>query len=90
MTHTMPATAPVADAFDAAGNLACFLTVNAGSCFATWTGRLSAGEQRALVGAYRFGRALLTIDGSRETIRESRKVCFGTDVDTKTTHWRDL
>jgi len=30
MTYELPHTAPVADTYDAAGNLAAFLTVNAG------------------------------------------------------------
>ena len=63
---------------DYAANLAIFLTERKGSCLATWQGRLSAAEQRALFGQY-LGKGLIVIDGADETIEHHRTVCFGMD-----------
>lgn len=91
MTYAMPpAVAPVRDTFDAAGNLALFLTVNTGSCYGRWSGRMRAADQRALLGSFRFGKRHLCVDGAEETVRARRQVCFGTDFDIEITNWRDL
>jgi len=75
---------------DYAANLAIFLTERKGSCFATWSGRMPAVEQRALFGRF-LGKGTLWIDGTAETIEHYRKVCFGLDSDcTANLKWRAL
>lgn len=44
--------------------------------------RLTAADQRALLGCVPFGQCSLKSDGS--TIRVSRSVCFGTDAEIST------
>lgn len=70
--------------FDAVTNLAFFLLKKTGSVNGTWKGHLSAKEQRELFGAF-FGKGLLVIDGSAETISHIIKVCFGLDYDVTAT-----
>jgi len=67
-----------------------FVLEKTGSVFGTWRGRMSAKDQRALFGQF-LGKGLIAINGEKETIKHTRKVCFGLDFDT--THdiaWRDL
>lgn len=63
---------------DYAANLALFLTEKKGSCLATWRGRLTAKEQRALFGQY-LGKGTIWIDGTAETIEHWVTTCFGLD-----------
>lgn len=65
---------------DYAANLALFLTERTGSCLKTWSGKLTAAEQRALFGRF-LGKGKLWIDGANETIEHHVKVCFGTDTE---------
>lgn len=75
---------------DRAANLALFLTVNCGSCLATWRGRMSAKDQRRLFGRF-LGKGLIQIDGERELLDHWRKVCFGLDSEcTARIAFRDL
>lgn len=70
--------------------LALFLTERTGSCLKTWSGKLTASEQRALFGVY-LGNGKLWIDGAAETVEHHVKVCFGADTEcTMRLHWRDL
>lgn len=66
--------------FDAVANLAHFLQEHKGSVLATWRGKLTAKEQRALFGAF-LGKGTIIIDGADETIVHSVKVCFGLDYE---------
>lgn len=68
------------NAFDIAANIALFLTERKGSCLATWKGKLSAAEQRALFGAY-LGKGNFVINGAAEAITYWVTVGFGGDYD---------
>ena len=75
---------------DYAANLAIFLTERTGSCLKTWSGKLTAAEQRALFGRS-LGKGKLWIDGANETIEHHVKVCFGTDTEcTANLKWSAL
>ena len=75
---------------DYAANLALFLTERRGSPLAVWKGRLSAAEQRSLIGRV-VGRGTFVIDGASERIEHWVSVCFGTDADTTLDRsWRNL
>jgi hypothetical protein len=75
---------------DHAATLALFLLEHTGSVCGTWRGRLTAVEQRALLGRF-IGKGLLVIDGGNERVCMIVKVCFGTDFDTRQDlSWRDL
>lgn len=67
-------------AFDIAANIALFLTERKGSCLATWKGKLSAAEQRALFGSY-LGKGNFIINGSDESVTYWITVGFGGDYD---------
>ena len=72
---------------DYAANLANFLMDKKGSVFATWNGRMTAKEQRALFGKF-LGKGLIEINGTNETVCHYVKVCFGLDSEcTKTIKW---
>lgn len=75
---------------DYAANLAIFLTERAGSCLATWRGKMSAADQRALFGRF-LGKGTIVINGEEETVLNRVSVCFGQDWDDrKITRWRNL
>lgn len=75
---------------DFAANLAIFLLTNAGSIYGTFSGSLPAKTQRELFGRF-LGKGRITINGERETISHTRKVCFGTDYETTArVSWRSL
>jgi hypothetical protein len=75
---------------DIPANLALFLTERTGSCLKTWSGKLTATEQRALFGKF-LGKGKIWIDGANETIEHHVKVCFGADTEcTFSCAWRDL
>lgn len=76
--------------FDAVANIAVFLMERSGSVLATWTGRLTAAEQREMFGAF-LGKGELTINGEEETIRHTVKVCFGLDYNvTFESRWHEI
>lgn len=76
--------------YERAADLALFLTERTGSCYGTWRGRLSAKEQRALLGRY-LGKGLITIDGAEERVKMTVKVCFGLDFDVRQDlSWNEL
>lgn len=75
---------------DVAGRLALFLTEKTGSPLGCWVGKLTAAEQRALIGRV-IGRGRTVIDGEAETVCNRVKVCFGLDTDDRnTTAWKAL
>ena len=77
-------------AFDHACNLAHFLRDRTGSVYGKWCGSMPAKEQRALFGRF-LGKGRLVIDGAAESIKHSRKVCFGTDFEVNhNVAWREL
>jgi hypothetical protein len=75
---------------DYAANLALFLTEKKGGATKSWTGHMTAAEQRALFGRF-MGKGRIFIDGADETVEHYVKVCFGLDSEcTKRANWRDL
>ena len=64
--------------YDAAANMAFFLQERTGSVCGKWEGKLTAKEQREMFGMF-LGKGMLYIDGAKETIKHSIKVCFGMD-----------
>lgn len=75
---------------DTPAALALFLTERKGSCLATWSGRMPADEQRALLGRF-LGKGKLWIDGTAETVEHWRTVGFGLDGEcTVSLSWRAL
>lgn len=75
---------------DYAANLALFLLEKTGSIFSTWSGKLTANEQRALFGRA-IGKGTIVIDGEHELISNRVKVCFGQDYDDRNvTAWGAL
>ena len=75
---------------DRAAMLALFLTERTGSCLKTWSGKLTAAEQRALFGRF-LGRGKLWIDGANETVEHYVTVCFGADAEcTASLKWSAL
>lgn len=75
--------------FDAATNLAFFLLERKGSVLGCWDGRMPAVEQRKLFGRF-LGKGSLRIDGDKEEIIHSRKVCFGLDYEDTHYSWHKL
>lgn len=75
---------------DFAANLALFLLEKTGSVLGKWAGKLSAAEQRALLGRY-LGKGTIIIDGNCETVCNRVKVAFGLDYeDRSVTKWAAL
>jgi hypothetical protein len=75
---------------DYAANLALFLQENTGSIYGTWSGRMTAKEQRALFGRF-LGKGRNYINGSAERLEHWVKVCFGLDSDcTARIYFNDL
>jgi hypothetical protein len=88
VTYTMPV--GVETNRDYAANQGIFLSLNCGSCFAVWTGRMKAADQRKLFGRF-LGKGTVVIDGNNENTFHIRTVCFGTDFDVNArVAWRDL
>jgi hypothetical protein len=67
---------------DYAANLAFFLLEKTGSIFGKWHGKMSATEQRKLMGRF-LGKGTIIINGDNETVRNRVKVCFGQDWDDR-------
>ncbi|GGM25863.1 hypothetical protein GCM10009425_40740 [Pseudomonas asuensis] len=75
---------------DYAANMALFLLEQEGSVWGSWSGRLTASQQRSLFGRF-LGKGLILINGQTETVCNRVKVCFGLDIDDRNiTKWRDL
>jgi hypothetical protein len=75
---------------DKAAALAFFLLDNTGSIFGHWQGRMTANDQRALLGRF-VGKGLLIINGNDETIYHNVSVCFGTMRDNSWSRtWTEL
>lgn len=75
---------------DYAANLAHFLLEKTGSIFGLFEGRMSAADQRALMGR-NLGKGTIVIDGDCETVSCRVKVCFGLDYDYRNvTQWSAL
>ena len=75
---------------DRAAMLALFLTERTGSCLKVWSGKLTAAEQRALLGRF-LGKGKVWIDGANETVEHHVKVCFGADTEcTANLKWSEL
>lgn len=75
---------------DRAASLALFLTEKKGTPLATWAGKLTADEQRALLGRV-LGRGRIVINGNEETVCNRVQVCFGHDYDDRNvTKWAAL
>jgi hypothetical protein len=55
----------------------------------SWVGRMSYSEQRATLGRV-LGKGLIRIDGAAERVTHTRKVCFGTDIETTAFNWSEL
>lgn len=66
--------------FEATANLANFLMETKGSTLETWKGHMSAKQQRELFGMF-LGKGEIVINGTEETIKHVKKVCFGMDYD---------
>jgi len=76
--------------YDAAANLAMFLQNKTGSICGEWGGKMKATEQRALFGKF-IGKGWIKIDGAKEEITHTIKVCFGLDWDVNfSAKWIDL
>jgi hypothetical protein len=76
---------------DIAANLAFFLLEKTGSIRGKWAGKLTKGQQVELLGAYVYGKKTVHIDGDKETISSSWKVCFGTDSESSPeVKWSDI
>jgi hypothetical protein len=63
-----------------AENLAAFLMEQCDSVLATWSGKLPKKQQLALFGVY-FGKGLIVIDGTAETVSHIISTGFGLDCD---------
>jgi hypothetical protein len=75
---------------DYAANLALFLLDKTGSIWGKWEGRLTAAEQRALLGRF-LGKGWLRVDGGAERVTHTIKVAYGMDWDTNADlTWADL
>ena len=70
--------------------LAFFLLERTGSVCGKWTGRMRSAEQRALFVRILCGKREIQIDGSCETIKAKRSVCFGTDCEIQNWTWREV
>ena len=78
------------DKIDYAGKVAMFLTERKGTPLSVWQGKMTATEQRNLMGVY-LGKGTIVIDGEQETIEHYVKVCFGLDSSlTKSINWKNL
>ena len=75
---------------DYAANLAMFLLRETGSVLGRWSGKMSAQQQRDLMGRF-LGKGTIIIDGASEVVKNRVKVCFGMDWDDRNvTTWAEL
>lgn len=80
------------DKFTAVANLANFLMEQKGSVLASWSGKMTAKQQRELFGVF-MGKGTIVIDGEQETIQHLRKVCHWNGQDSDPTFyakWIDI
>jgi hypothetical protein len=66
---------------DTAANLALFLLENTGSIAGVWHGKMAVADQRALACKAFAGKQTVHLNGAKQTIACTRKVCFGTDYE---------
>jgi hypothetical protein len=85
-TYTIDADAATSE--DRASALAFFLLDNTGSIFGTWTGAMTASDQRSLLGGV-FGDEIV-IDGEAETISHNVSVSAGKRETVWAADWRQL
>ena len=78
---TTPASA-VPAATDYAANLAFFLLEKTNSVLGQWAGKMSAAEQRQLMGRF-IGKGTIIINGDNETVCNRVKIAFGQDWDDR-------
>lgn len=75
---------------DRVADLALYVTRATGTPLGRVKMRMPAADQRQLFGRY-FGKGLLIVDGSTETVEHVVKRCFGLDHEvTATVRWIDL
>lgn len=75
---------------DYAANLAHFLQSLGKGINGRWRGNIYAKDQRALFGRF-IGKGTITIDGEKEIVYHTKKVCFGHDFDvTVELNWKEL
>lgn len=75
---------------DYAANLAHFLQSLGKGVNGRWRGNIYAKDQRLLFGRF-LGKGTITIDGEKEIVYHTKKVCFGHDFDvTCEMPWKDL
>lgn len=74
---------------DTAANLASFLQETTGSVLGVWEGHMPAAKQRELLGRF-LGKGKICIEGDREVVSYTVRVCFGTDYNKTTFSWRSL
>ena len=77
------------DKYNIAANCAIFLISQGQSIFGTWGGRMPAKQQREIFGTF-LGKGWIKIDGSKDTVSHTVKVCFGLDWDTQTMTVQEL
>jgi len=70
------------ETIDFAANLAFFLLEQTGSIIGQWSGKMSAAQQRELMGRF-IGKGKIIINGNDETVRNRVKVCFGQDYEDR-------
>jgi hypothetical protein len=76
--------------FQLIDNLTQFILTKTGTIWGTWSGKLTAVEQRALLGRY-IGKGTIVINSFEETVCNRVKVCFGQDWDDRNvTKWSAL
>ena len=75
---------------DYAASLALHLVEHTGSTLGRWSGKLSAEEQRDLMGRV-IGKGTIVIDGKDETIFNRVSIAYGRDYDDRNvTSWAAL
>ena len=67
--------------FTAIENIAAFLQETKGSVLASWSGKMSAKQQREMFGVF-MGKGEIEINGTKETVSHTIKVGFGMDYET--------
>ncbi len=80
MSYIVPV--QIEDTSDVAANLAHFLMANGKSIFGTWSGKMTAKDQRRVFGRY-LGKGNVVINGAKETVEMVVSICFGTDWDVR-------
>lgn len=80
--------------YELAAKIGFFLIGKGLNSWGQWSGRMTKAEQVKAFGYY-FGKGLITVDGMKEEIYSTIKVCFGMDwcetcgINAKTGEWFD-